>query len=187
MTREIIYAPDEVWTCTHSIGRMTVVAYDDYFEIGILDDPVGRVIEAIVMRADGSILYDEEVSSPLECEFTFRELYKQYLNWDESKVMKDDRDLEAESEDREIELDSAVEDMLLVFKDDGFDTTLIDKELAIDEIKEIICTYLYAKFGFSVFRPMLMVDEKTGDEAWEEYPYDYMGIQLRDSCKKNKK
>ena len=84
--------------------------------------------------------------------------------------------------ERELELDDAFT-MLL--------DTLIEEDLGLffgaeadeilEDIKDHTLEYLYRKHGISVRRPMVLEDEETNEDFFEEYPYDSMVFEDEDN------
>ena len=77
-----------------------------------------------------------------------------------------------EIDERETEIDTAVDDFLNVaLQTYGVDTSVIDE--VHDDIKEHFLEYLYRKHGLEIYRPMYLEDE-DGEDFFEEYPYECM-------------
>ena len=84
--------------------------------------------------------------------------------------------------ERELELDDAVS-MLL--------DTVIEEDVAMflgpeadeicEDIKDHILEYLYRKHGISTRRPMVLEDTETGEDFFEEYPYEHMEFEDEDN------
>lgn len=80
--------------------------------------------------------------------------------------------LRSQIAEREEELNTSVINMVYdVLGDDADEITEVDIERAAGTIKEIVCDVLAKKYGFPVYRPMMLIDEDTGEEFFEEYPY----------------
>ena len=62
-----------------------------------------------------------------------------------------------------------------------------DADKISDDIKELVCEYLYRKYNISVYRPMYLEDE-DGKEFFVEHPYEHMVFDDHDNplYKKNK-
>lgn len=85
--------------------------------------------------------------------------------------LDDNESLLLDIDDRESELDAAVEDFLgTVLR--KFDIT--DK--VREDIKEHFLEYLYRKHRLKIYRPMYLEDEQ-GNDFFEEYPYECMEFE----------
>lgn len=85
--------------------------------------------------------------------------------------LDDNESLLLDIDDRESELDAAVEDFLgTVLR--TFDIT--DK--VREDIKEHFLEYLYRKHRLKIYRPMYLEDEQ-GNDFFEEYPYECMEFE----------
>ena len=55
-----------------------------------------------------------------------------------------------------------------------------DADKISDDIKELVCEYLYRKYNISVYRPMYLEDE-DGKEFFVEHPYEHMVFNDHDN------
>ena len=46
----------------------------------------------------------------------------------------------------------------------------------IEDLKDILCEYLYCKWGLEPRRPMVL-EYDDGSESYEEYPYSFMELE----------
>lgn len=143
----------------------------------------------IVAYLDDEEVYSELCVSESDCKTTVQKFYDEYLT---EKVLnryfgeEDEDDYthfeeQSEIDDREAELDMAVEDFLGVVLD-GFsldDVVDVSDEIC-EDIKEHFLEYLARKWCLPIRRPMYLEDE-DGEEFFEEYPYECMEFEDEDN------
>lgn len=128
-----------------------------------------------------------EVCNAKQCVQEAKGLYDQYIydlyNDDDPNDILDQFGASAAESDEEIENERSIcysEDAL----DQAFGVLLEtiaeqdyyqrpDADKISDDIKELVCEYLYRKYGISVYRPMYLEDE-DGKEFFVEHPYEHM-------------
>jgi hypothetical protein len=128
---------------------------------------------SICVSIDGEQTFEEYVEDEDECQDLADTLCSTYLSTDAFRTLADEEKDPSQQEmvdDREGELDAAIEDCLGVIL---FDTTYADIEKIREDVKEHLLRYLYERHGLLIYRPMFLVDE-DGDEFFEEFPYDCM-------------
>lgn len=186
--QKITVAASEVWDYfqKHKAelekSEHTIAENEEYgVEISITNE---EGLPCFMVTADGYQYAEERAISANDCKETVETLYGDYLTEkfvdgadDESRL--DQEDMIAE---RELELDDAVS-MLL--------DTVIEEDVAMflgpeadeicEDIKDHILEYLYRKHGISTRRPMVLEDTETGEDFFEEYPYEHMEFEDEDN------
>lgn len=128
-----------------------------------------------------------EACNAKQCVQEAKDLYDQYIYelYDGDPMGEEDEedDTPATESDEEIEnersicysedaLDQAFGGLLeTIAEQDYYQRPDADK--ISDDIKELVCEYLYRKYGISVYRPMYLEDE-DGKEFFVEHPYEHM-------------
>ncbi len=143
----------------------------------------------IVAYLDDEEVYSELCVSESDCKTTVQKFYDEYLT---EKVLnryfgEDEEDdythfeEQSEIDDREAELDMAVEDFLSIALD-GFnlDDVVDMSDEICEDIKEHFLEYLARKWSLPIRRPMYLEDE-DGEEFFEEYPYECMEFEDEDN------
>lgn len=143
---------------------------------------------SIVAYLDDEQVYAELCVSESDCRTTVQKFYSEYLT---DKVLEryfgeDEDDYthfeeQSEIDDREAELDMAVEDFIGVVLD-GFcldEVADISDEIC-EDVKEHFLEYLARKWSLPIRRPMYLEDE-DGEEFFEEYPYECMEFDDEDN------
>lgn len=160
----------------------TIAENEEYgVEISITNE---EGLPCFMVTADGYQYAEERAVSANDCKETVETLYENFLtekfvDGAEDTSRLDQEDMIAE---RELELDDAFT-MLL--------DTLIEEDLGLffgaeaddilEDIKDHTLEYLYRKHGISVRRPMVLEDEETNEDFFEEYPYDSMVFEDEDN------
>jgi len=142
----------------------------------------------ITVLEDDFVVYEEEVVSESDLIETINEVFDDFLT---SRIFetlaeidgdvpetKDEPPMDDEAayqqfeiDTREEELDDAVIEFLVVAADYINVSTRENKKM-IRDIKEAFLKYLYEKHNLEIYRPMFLIDDKTGEEFFEEYPYE---------------
>ena len=88
-----------------------------------------------------------------------------------------------EIEDRETDIDDAVEDLINVILEKSQNYSSGKFKDIRDDVKEHILQYLYLKYGLDIHRPMFLVfeGEKEGEEIKEFREYPYPDLELEDA------
>lgn len=142
-----------------------------------------------VVFVDDEPVYMTEVCNKKQCVQEAKDLYDQYIydlyNDDDPDDILDQfgSAAPAAESDEEIEnersicysedaLDQAFGGLLeTIAEQDYYQRPDADK--ISDDIKELVCEYLYRKYGISVYRPMYLEDENN-KEFFVEHPYEHM-------------
>lgn len=141
-------------------------------------------LPCFIVTADGYQYSEERAVSANDCKATVETLYENFLT--EKFIDGEDYASRLDQEDmiseRELDLDDAFT-MLL--------DTLIEEDLGLffgaeadevlEDLKDHTLEYLYRKHGISVRRPMVLEDEETGEDFFEEYPYGSMVFEDEDN------
>lgn len=135
-----------------------------------------RGFPCFVVTADNYQYAEECASSKNECGETARKLYDFYLT---DKILEDENlnliDREEVISERELELDEAIITLLdVILEDNAVALMGVDVDEICEDLKENILEYLYREHNISTRRPMILEDEDTGEEFFEEYPYEHM-------------
>lgn len=120
----------------------------------------------LIVLIDGMEEHSEQYLSQWSIESQLPDLCDQYLS-DEAE--RDDQELEIL--EREDEINQALADFLTVVLEEDFDISRLytsDGADFVDEIMELLAI----NHGFTVRRPMFIVDSDSGEEVFTEYPYD---------------
>ena len=161
--------------------RMEIIAENEEFGLEILLSSVNGSPTITVMADD---IQQYEITTDLfHLEDVCRLVYDKYLDNTINALSESADaavDLRDEIDDRESELDAAVDDFLgVVLQTFGYDTADVVDEIH-DDVKEHFLEYLYRKFGMDIYRPMFLEDE-DGEEFFEEYPYECMEFEDEDN------
>ena len=162
------------------------IASDDEFGVVIYmteedDQPM------IYVYMDDSPEFWEECVSEHDCEQVLNRVYNRYLGNAVIETLFDKYhnpaasdaplagvvDPEDAIDEREYELDDAVEKLLEEFSDEFLCMSADSIQMIDEEIKDLICEHLWKKHQISVYRPMFLEDEH-GTEFFCEYPYPQM-------------
>lgn len=182
--------PSEIWeySLDHEDELLTtqhLMAKNDDYGTEIWLTMVSGSPELIV-ECDGSEIYREDIFNERDAKKTAERLYDEYLSIkaietmidaeDNTVYVEDDPEEEYDDEqmlinEREEEIDAAVRDLVNIVSDTGC-YNLTDE--AVDNLKEHFLEYMYRKWGISIYRPMYLEDDDTGEDYFTEYPYDDM-------------
>lgn len=137
-----------------------------------------------VVTADDYQYAEERATSENECQTIVNKLYESYLTGNFlNDDIPDEEDSETESlldqkdmiSEREEELDVAVIAFLeIVIEGDISEFLGEETDEVCEDVKDHILEYLYRKHGISPRRPMVLEDEETKEDFFEEYPYGSM-------------
>lgn len=157
--------------------RMETIAEDDEYGIEIfLSSTCGS--PTITVMADDIQQY-EITTDIFNLERVCKVVYDRYLDNAVSALSEapdSEKDLQNDMDDRESELDAAIDDFLgVVLQSYGYDDGGVIDEIH-DDVKEHFLEYLYRKYGVDIYRPMFLEDE-DGEEFFEEYPYECMEFE----------
>ena len=196
----IVIEPEELFGYirqheTQLKDEMHEVARNDDYDISIYitgrDEVKNRysIGQIVVCNGDEEI-YREPVVGEEDVQRTARRIYNKYLsptivealnlykqpakNDDADDDEEDDPRLEREAliEDREIELDDALQAFLDAVCEHESSSYYIDDDI-LGDIKEHFLEYIARKWKLPVYRPMMLEDE-DGKEFFEDYPYESM-------------
>lgn len=135
----------------------------------------------VMVMVDNDCISETEIYERTESERVVSDIYDKFITGD---VMSNLMDAEYENkngvsqddmiDERELDLDDAIYDMLSVFLDN--DASLKGNgDKIVSCMKDTIAETLYKKFNISIYRPMHLVDE-DGNESFEEFPYPDLDI-----------
>lgn len=157
--------------------RMETIAENDEFGVEIFLSSVNGDPTITVMADD--IQQYEVTTNLLNLEAICKMVYDRYLDNAVSSLSgtsDNNEDLQNDIDDRESELDAAVDDFLgVVLQTFGYDDGSMIDEIH-DDVKEHFLEYLFRKHGVEIYRPMFLEDE-DGEEFFEEYPYECMEFE----------
>lgn len=136
----------------------------------------------ITVFADDDEIYREIVYGSADCNACVLEIYADYItgnpqaeltafykNHDQDESDDAGKDREYQIENREEELKSSVFGLLsTVFAD----TDIPKLDSITDEATDGILEFLYKKYKYPIYRPMVLEDDVG--EFFEEYPYEHM-------------
>lgn len=146
-------------------GQLEWLDQDQYYDepwryVGAMYGEDGNVYDIVEMRLEyryTDVDGDRDIPQPL-----WNGTYDDYPEAEEELTH------EEIIEEREEELDVAIEDFVITVTDDS--VPLENYEEIIRDLKEHFLAYMYKKHGLEPFRPMILYDEdKT--EHYEEFPY----------------
>lgn len=193
MAQHIIVQSSEVWglfqrereaLATH---QMKIGENPEFGAEVFLEESGGK--PNIVAYLDDEEVYSELCVSESDCKTTVQKFYDEYLT---EKVLnryfgEDEEDdythfeEQSEIDDREAELDMAVEDFLgVVLEGFSLDDVVDVSDEICEDIKEHFLEYLARKWCLHIRRPMYLEDE-YGEEFFEEYPYECMEFDDEDN------
>jgi hypothetical protein len=123
-----------------------------------------------IVENNDDIIDEDMAFSKVDCEETVRELYSEYLSYDELDISAD-TDIKKEIiADRENQITVLFENFLFDLLPDTDEDTISE---ITDDVKEHILEYIARKHGLPVYRPMYLEDE-DGEDFFSEYPYEEM-------------
>lgn len=187
MASKIIIEAEQVWDYfnTNFIklknAMHKIAEYEEYgIEIYITE---ASSLPRFVVEADSITLYEESVVNEVDCEITAKEIYDEYLTekaiekmLDDGSGISDEEEFQnMEIEERENELFAAVFDCIDTFCD-GVLAHYSEMDEICEDLKDLICEYLYIKWGLEPRRPMIL-EYEDGSESYEEYPYSFMELE----------
>lgn len=172
--------PENVWSFYIENRRtlaqkMLLLAANDDLEASVYITDEDGLPQFYVFCGDDPI-FQLEGHSAAECEETAKNLYEDYLSDDQEALAVAEDSGKSKEEDtiskREDELDDAFGNLLEAISTADY-YRRPDADNVCDDIKELVCEYLYRKYGISVYRPMYLEDE-DGKDFYAEYPYEHM-------------
>lgn len=201
MNEVVIYSPTEIWALFQREkqrlkSEMKMIAKNPAFNVIVYLTSEDRGLTSypnIIVYLDDDEIYSEVSVSQRDCEQTAKKVYGEYLSEgrlinhiiekDANKVNTNDAlDQELEIDSREEELDEATRQFLHDVLGGPLDDFVNDD---IDEIyedcKDHFLEYIARKWDISIYRPMILEDETTGEEFFEEYPYECMDYEDEDN------
>lgn len=188
----VYLSPDKVWD--YYMGHRNELRYSEKL---IADNPeygINIVITGfmqgyctVVVSADDTSIYEEDVNCARDCEGVVRMLYDDYLSvgaielldtWDndnkKDKEHSGDEKFDALVEKNEIEVREAeLDDAIWMLVETAVDHDMDFNQNMCDDIKEHILEYMWKKHKIAIYRPMYLVDENN-EQFFEEYPYECM-------------
>ena len=165
---------DDLRTSMHRVASNSDYGVEIYIT-------VGDEWPEIVVYVDGEEEFSEILVGSSYCWKTAEEIYEKFLT---SKAMDSFGDDESQEEDeliaieeREQELDDAVRQFYLavIGGEPYYDGD--DMEEMLEDLKERFLEYMAREWEVPIFRPMRMEDIETGEEFYEEYPYECMEFE----------
>lgn len=146
-------------------------------------------LPCFIVTADDYQYAEEKAVSENDCKTTVSNLYDYYLtekflSGDDSSDEEDESLLDQEDmiSAREEELDEAVVLFLDTIMEDDICNILGDEtDEVCEDVKDHILEYLYRKHRLSPRRPMVLEDEDTKEDFFEEYPYGSMVFDDEDN------
>lgn len=197
MAEEILVKADEVWDYFQQnklrlANKMHCIAKNEEYGIEIfLTEDAG--FPAIYIENDSITIYENTIYNESKCNEVMKEIYDDYLTDRVVSLLansSNDNDVYIETEEelnemeiaaREEEISEAVQyclDVILGGKGiiDYFDE--IDE--ICEDVKDLLCEYLYCKWGIEPYRPMY-VEFEDGTESFEEYPYEFLELENEDN------
>lgn len=142
----------------------------------------------VLVTADDTPVYEEDVGDATDCESVIRMLYDNYLSvsaidiLDEYTGTTDDETSSKELSEKEIEeeqietREGELDDAVLNFIEIALDVCVPygeKTEALISDLKEHFLEYMWKKYNLPIYRPMYLVDEND-EQFFEEYPYECM-------------
>lgn len=194
----IIVQPEDVWSLFQREQwvlrtQLKKIAENPEFSV-VVYLTVEQGMAQIVVYVDDNEFFSEMCVSESDCTRTVRKVYENYLT---SRIMNElfgeeyegeqneeeysRYKIETEIDDRENELNIAVSDFLSTVLDGISIEDITDEaDLIYDDIKEHFLEYLARKWDLPIRRPMYLEDE-SGEEFFEEYPYECMEFDDEDN------
>ena len=187
--KKVVCEANAVWNFfqknkTKLLTGAEIIATNDEFEVVIYltaEEQKTGVYPRIEVFIEDSDVYSEVAADERDCEQTVKKIYCDYLTT-ENLINRIIREAEKEpefdelaAEERDLELDDAVDAMLEVFLNSRIDKLVgySEADKIRCEIVDKLCEYLYLECDLSVYRPTILEDE-SGEEFFAEYPYECM-------------
>lgn len=149
---------NEISTSVDNLEKLTEFMYDTY-----LDEQNFIAATTSDDGDEGAVYFDDPYPDDMEGEaYSEEELERNLID------------------DRETELDAAVEDFLAVVLQTGGVIADPTMDEIHDDVKEHFLEYLARKHKIDIYRPMNLVDE-DGEEFFEEYPYECLEFEDEDN------
>ena len=193
MAKEVIIEPEKLWDYylqrkSSLDSTMFEIARNNEYGIAIYLSENDEHKPRIIVEADDSEVYSENIINASDAERTCSKIYDEYLTDKVVDILTDIANAEEDSlleqqdaiEEREMELDCAVSDFIssVLGGDAYLDGENFDE--LIEDCKEHFLEYLARKHGLDIYRPMVLEDE-DGEDFYEEYPYDCMEFDDEDN------
>lgn len=190
---QYFYEPVDVWRIFHEKNSKDkecdlLLAENTAYGVEITMTMEGD-LPVILVTVDDQEIFQEAVVSQDDCKQTVRRAYADYLDDQriiqffvddvkaERQKVKDDvkkndkeDDHEEEIADREDELRTALEEFLLVVTDGCAEN---DDEV-IEDCLDHFLEYLARKWEYEGIRRPMILEDESGEEFFEEYPYEIM-------------
>ena len=186
--QRVEYEPNEVWALFEDnrneklLTTMIRIAENPEFEVEIYlggeTSPQG-ILPHIVVLMENEEYYSESAVDEKDCERTVTKIYHNYLdssyiinsileNDEPDKITGYEYDMidEAESENLDL-MQGFIEDLTGAPIEHFVDCN--EAEKLVEDLLNRVCEYLYLEWGISVWRPMILEDDKG--EFFSEYPY----------------
>jgi hypothetical protein len=194
LRENIIIEPDKVWKyfCEHKeeLGiRMHKIAEREEYGISIyITEDLGCPVFEV--RSDDVTIYTEHDVDEEDCAQIVKNIYETYLSDSVISVisgLESDDQIEREKksssekqiDEREQELSDVINKMLDIILDDNINYLDSQDEIT-EDVKDHICEYLYLKWGFEIYRPMI-VEYEDGAEEFLKYPYSQLELEDEDN------
>ena len=174
--------PCDIWEYymeNHGNDKGEIVCLAENSETGIeINMLFGTFGPEFLVSVDDDIVLDVETEDENGCLETAEKLYAEWIDVNPVDVInacsKNEESLEDEYDEeieaREDELDLLVEDFVI----EAAGCLDVDNEDYMDiihDLKEHFLMYMHRKWGFDIYRPMILKDE-SGNEMFTKYPYE---------------
>lgn len=189
----VYITPDQVWS--YFVSHKTelkcgekLIADNPEYGIEIFIAGFLPSFCTVLVTADDTPVYEEDVGDATDCESVIRMLYDNYLSvgaidiLDEYTGTTDDETSSKELSEKEIEeeqietREGELDDAVLNFIEIALDMCVPygeKTEALISDLKEHFLEYMWKKYNLPIYRPMYLVDEND-EQFFEEYPYECM-------------
>ncbi len=183
--QKIIIGADEVWGYFQKHkkelrNKEHIIAENEEFGVEILLSSENG-LPYFVVTTDGCQYDEERAFSASDCEKKVEQLYDDYLtsSFIVNEAFEGSRlDQEDMISERELELDDAIASLLdVILEEDSMVFLGVEADEICEYLKDYIFEYLYREYRISARRPMVLEDVETGEEFFEEYPYDSMAFE----------
>jgi len=184
MGKNILIPAENVWDYYNShMSELKTHMYElaenpEYGVVIYITDDGG--LPTVIVNADENEVYSEAAVSQRDLMTTVKKIYDDYLTEKAIGLLTEPEDgptmfdLEDEIEERETEIDDALEMFLDVVLDSSSAACmLLPGREDFDAIKEHFLEYLAIDQGLPVRRPMFLTDD-DGADFFEEFPYEHM-------------
>lgn len=177
----VFLSPDKVWSYyiehrSELVNSDKLIAENREYGIDIVISGFMQGYCTILVSADDSPVYEEDVNCARDCEAMVRMLYDNYLSIDALDLLdaKDIEEFNSLEEKEEISVREAdLDDAVWALVEAAIDRSKIFDQDLCDDLKEHFLEYMWKKHKLQIYRPMYLVDENN-EQFFEEYPYECM-------------